>query len=220
MLTSPRPSPPRAPGAAPLLAALLAVACGPGKDTSATDAASTGTTGASTDAGTTDGVTTQPTSSTGPTTEPTTEPTSTTGAPLGCNGRDAVTCGRSIPLGDDNQCVWVDIYTATIGGTVCRTAPARATCMEANTNEGGPGCSGFFQVGPTGVELLVDTGCGTPITEPAWEFCFVDGVTPAIPECACIGEGYCGDQPDEATCMMASHDLRACAWQQDACGPA
>ena len=32
--------------------------------------------------------------------------------------------------------------------------------------------------------LPVGTGCGDPVSEPAWELCFSDGVTPAKPECA------------------------------------
>ncbi len=140
---------------------------------------------------------------------------------MGCIGADPAACAASTPLGGDSLCVWVDVYTASIGGTVCRTALARSTCMESNGNEGGPGCSGFFKKSEQeGAELLVGTGCGDPLSEPGWGLCFPDGVTPAAPESACLGEGYCADQPDQATCMVASHDLKACAWMPGGCGPA
>lgn len=195
---------------------LLAAACGPGTGTSSTDTASATTT-ASTSASTGDSATTTATTSD----SPTTQPTSTTGPALGCTGTDEATCSASSALSDENRCVWVDVFTAAISGTVCRTELARSTCMEASANEGGPGCSGFFiKVEQGGVELLVGTGCGDPASEPAWEFCFIDGVTPAIPECACIGESYCADQIGEVNCAMASHDLRACSWDPPICVPA
>lgn len=177
------------------------VACGPGKDTS-----STGSTGGGSSGGTTQATTATPTSS--------------TGAPLGCIGADAIACAASTPENGDNRCQWVDVYIATIAGSVRRTALARSLCMETNGNEGGPGCSGFFKAEQAGVELLVGTGCGDPLSEPGWGPCFLDGVTPATPECACIGEDYCANQPDQATCTLASHDLRACAWQPGGCGTA
>ena len=185
---------------------LLAAACGPGTGTSSTDTASATTT-ASTSASTSDSATSQPTSTTGPA--------------LGCTGTDEATCSASNPLSDENRCIWVDVYAAAISGTVCRTELVRSTCMKATASEGGPGCSGFFIKNQQGaVELLVGTGCGDPVSEPAWAFCFVDGVTPAIPECACIGESYCADQIDEVTCVMASNDLRTCSWDQPICAPA
>ncbi|MBA3549065.1 MAG: hypothetical protein H0T76_21485 [Nannocystis sp.] len=197
--------------ALPILVYLVAAACGPGKDTSSTDTAS-GTTTAGTTASTT-------ASTTSTSDNATSQPTSTTGPAPGCDGVDEATCSASSPLNGENLCVWVDVYTATIDGTLCRTALARSTCMEANANEGGPGCSGFFKAEQNGAELLVGTGCGDPVSEPAWEFCFIDGVTPAKPECACIGESYCADQIDEVNCVTASHDLKTCAWQQPVCVP-
>lgn len=196
----------RRPGSRHVLSLIVGLAaCGPGKDTSGTET-SGGSSSGSSSGSSTDG--------------PTTTPTSSTGAPLGCIGADAAACAASTPENGDNVCQWVDVYTAAVAGTVCRTELARSVCMETNGNEGGPGCSGFYKTEQEGVELLVGTGCGDPLSEPGWGLCFVDGVTPAVPECACIGEGYCADQADEATCVLATHDLRACAWQPGGCGTA
>ncbi len=190
---------------------LLAAACGPGKDTTSTDTASATDSMSASDSATATSTTTASTTS---------QPTSTTGPAEGCHGTDVTSCSASSPLNDENFCVWVDVFTAAIAGTVCRTELARSTCMEANANEGGPGCSGFFKEEQNGAELLLGTGCGDPVSEPAWALCFVDGMTPATPECACIGESYCADQIDELNCVMASHDLRTCSWEQPNCVPA
>lgn len=94
------------------------------------------------------------------------------------------------PITDRGEaCQWAEVKRAKVNGDTCMLVEAGGECIFATSDEGGPGCFGFFRLKEDGEVDLVQLDCGDP-ADDAWTLCLgQEPSSPAYAPCECLKTG-------------------------------